>query len=975
MEEYDPKKIEKKWQRIWKEEKSYESNPQQNKEKYLITVPFPYLNGNLHAGHTRTFTIGDVIARYKRMKGKNVLFPMAFHVTGTPIVGLADLIRKKDAQTLRVYRDFHKIPTDVLKNLDEPEKIVDYFKQEAENDMSVIGYSIDWRRKFTTTTPEFKKFVEWQYKTLFEKGYIVKGSHPVKWCPCDQNPVEDHDILKGEEATIIEYTLIKFRYKETIFPCATLRPETTYGVTNLWFNPEIEYVRASVTQGELQEVWIVSRECFDKLKYTDRKVEYIDTVNPKDLIGVCLKNPVNGNTVMTLPASFVIGKNGTGVVMSVPAHAPYDYIALKDLKTQDLSVYKIQPQDIENIKPISIIQVPEYGEFPAAEVVEELGVTDQKDPKAEEATKVIYRREFHGGILKSNTGKYKGIAVSKIKDEIIHDFLAQGIAEKFYEFSEPIICRCGTDCVVNMVKGQWFLNYSDPVWKNKVRKCLSEMEIVPEEMRTDFENKIDWLKDKACARTKGLGTKLPCDPKWLIESLGDSTIYMAYYTIANYVNSGVLTEKNMIPDLFDYIFFEKGCLNEVSQKTNISEEQIETIKNEFEYWYPVDMRSSGKDLVPNHLLFFIFHHVALFDENKWPKAIAVNGFVSLEGEKMSKSKGPLLTLKQAVDEYGADTTRMYVLSSAEQMQDADWQKIGIESARKQVERFYTFSKDILESGCIVSMNKEEKTHIDRWIESRLQHYIGEINEALETIHTRHAIQNAFFLIYNDIRWYHRRGGKECLKDVVETWTKLMAPFTPHVCEEIWQEYGHTESIAFAPYPEKDVKKIDSSAEVSENIIIDTMKDVEEIIKVTKTVPKTISFYTAPEWKKTVLKIVFDALRRNSQIGTPNKGIDVRDVMKEAMNRPAIKNAGKDAQKYIQKLIKDVHGYSADTIDLYLKENVDEKKALDTAKKFFEKEFSCNVNIYCYEEAEKTPDADPMNKRKFSEPMRPAIFIQ
>jgi leucyl-tRNA synthetase len=179
QEDYNIYETETKWQEKWKNDKTFEADPN-TKDKFFITIPFPYLNGNLHAGHTRTFTIGDVIARYKRMQGYNVLFPMGFHVTGTPIVGLVDLIREKDPQTMKVYEEFHGIPKDILPELDESEKIVYYFKAEAENAMTIIGYSIDWRRKFTTMDEPFQKFIEWQYNTLYDKGLIVKGSHPVK---------------------------------------------------------------------------------------------------------------------------------------------------------------------------------------------------------------------------------------------------------------------------------------------------------------------------------------------------------------------------------------------------------------------------------------------------------------------------------------------------------------------------------------------------------------------------------------------------------------------------------------------------------------------------------------------------------------------------------------------------------------------------------------------------------------------------
>ena len=687
-ERYDPHEIEDKWQRRWAESKIFEAEPD-DREKFFITIPYPYLNGNLHAGHTRTFTIGDVVARYKRMLGYNVLFPMGFHATGTPIVGLAELIQKKDPETMRVYNQLHEIPFDVLENIQTPEQIVEYFSREAEAAMKSIGFSIDWRRSFTTTDPHYKKFITWQFNLLRSKNRVVKGAHPVRWCPHDENPVEDHDILKCEDATIIDYTLIKFKLNGDILPCATLRPETVFGVTNLWVNPDVLHVKIKVND----ETWIVSREAFEKLKFTDKKVDILGEVSGEKLIGKKVKNPVTGSDVFVLPASFVSPENGSGIVMSVPAHAPYDFLALRDLKGADLTKYGID-EDVSKIPLIALIKVAEYGKYPAVDAVSELKVKDQNDPKAEEATKLVYRREFHGGVLTETTGKYAGMEVSKIKDILTHDLIEQGIADVFYEFSEqPVICRCGTTCVIKMVENQWFLNYSNPAWKEEVYKCLGGMQIIPPEMRVDFENKVDWLKDKACARRKGLGTRLPWDQEWMIESLGDSTIYMCYYIIAKYMTK--FEPEQLKEEFFEYCLLGRGKPEDVAAKTGIALDIIQSIRSDFEYWYPVDLRSSGKDLIPNHLLFFLFHHVSIFPEKYWPRALAINGFVSLEGQKMSKSKGPLLTLKSAVEEYGADITRLYILSTAEHIQDADWRKADIESTRKQVERFYKIAFDII----------------------------------------------------------------------------------------------------------------------------------------------------------------------------------------------------------------------------------------------------------------------------------------
>jgi len=946
--DYSAYDIESRWQRRWEEEGIFQAEPD-HRDKFFITIPYPYLNGNLHAGHTRTFTIGDVVARFRRMQKDNVLFPMAFHVTGTPIVGLSELIRNHNPEIEKVYTEHHDIPPEVFCTLTTPEAIVEYFKREAKVAMRSIGYSIDWRREFTTTDEAYHKFIEWQYYILREKGYVTKGSHPVRWCPNDKNPVEDHDILKGEEATIIDFVLIKFKLGDQVLPCATLRPETVFGVTNLWVNPEVMHVVAEVNN----ETWIVSNEAYEKLTHTDREVERTGEVRGSDLIGQRVTNPLTGTEVLVLPATFVDPDNGSGIVMSVPAHAPYDYLALKDLYDRDLSGYGIT-EDLRKIDMISLIEVPEYGEFPAAEAVEELEVADQNDPKAEEATKLVYRREFHNGMLKENTGKYAGTTVSKIKDILLADLIDQNIAEIFYEFSEtPVICRCGSRCVVKLVKNQWFLNYSDPGWKKQVLDCLAGMKLIPEDIRTEFENKIDWLKEKACARRKGLGTHLPWDKDWLIESLGDSTIYMAYYILAKYVNSGMKIE-NLCPEFFDYVFLGKGMAESISEKTEIPSETVRQVRDDFVYWYPVDLRSSGKDLVANHLLFFLYHHVAIFPEELWPRAMAVNGFVSLEGKKMSKSKGPLLTLSRAVKENGADVTRLYILSSAEHTQDADWRNDGVEATRNQVARFYHLAREILFDETVDEST--ELVLIDRWMLSRLQHRIIETTEALESLQTRRALQSAFYHMINDIRWYQRRGGRNRLREVLDVWVRLMAPFTPHVCEEIWEELGKG-YVSLAGWPMPDPVLIDEEAEMAEDLLERTLGDVEEILRVTNKTPTKVTLYTAPEWKRIMLKQALDLKEK----GDLNMG----SIMKTAMADPGVRAHKKEAPRYAQKLMKGAHVLTGEGLLL------DEQKTLGREQAYLETALGSIVEVRSADE----PGEDSMGKSRNAEPGRLAIFIE
>ncbi|WP_456328293.1 leucine--tRNA ligase [Archaeoglobus sp.] len=933
------REIEKKWQKAWEDAKIFQADPDE-RPKFFITIPYPYLNGNLHVGHCRTFTIGDAIARYKRMCGFNVLFPMGFHVTGTPIIGLAELIKKRDERTIEVYTKYHDVPKDILLTLTTPERIVEYFAKEAEKALKDIGYSIDWRRKFTTTDEPYQKFIEWQFWKLKEKGLIAKGSHPVRFCPNCNNPVEDHDLLMGEEATIVDYTVIKFymldeELGKVIFPCATLRPETVFGVTNIWVKPTT-YVLAKVDG----EVWFISKECAEKLKYQEKEVEILKEVNAEEFIGKFVVNPVNRKEVPILPAEFVDTDNATGVVMSVPAHAPYDYVAIEDLKRNEEILRKYGIEDVvKSIEPIVLIKIEgEDYKIPAKDVVEELGIRDQSDPNLEKATKIVYKKEFHKGVLLEVTGKYAGMKVSEVKEVIQRDLIQQGIGDVFYEFSEkPVVCRCGTRCVVKVVRDQWFIRYSDPEWKKKVLDWLEEMTIIPDYYKEEFRNKIEWLKDKACARRRGLGTRIPWDKEWLIESLSDSTIYMAYYILAKFINEGKLKAENITQEFLDYVLLGIGKAEDVAKSSNLDVEVVENIRKDFEYWYPVDLRSSGKDLVANHLLFFLFHHVAIFPPKYWPRAIAVNGYVSLEGKKMSKSKGPLLTMKRAVAENGADVTRLYILYASEYDSDADWRSKEVEAMKRHLERFFELVKEHY------TKEIKEIDHLDRWLMSRFQKAVKETRDAMEKLQTRRAVNYAFFEVMNDVRWYLKRGGDN-LTVILDDWIKLLAPFIPHICEELWH-IKHDSFVSLESYPEYDESKIDEKAEAIENYLKSFIEDVKEVMKFFKGESVYVAF--AEDWKVEALKV---ALNSDS----------MKSAMAELMKDERFKKIAKEVSAFLKRVFRDKETFKEIA-------EIDERKVIEENKEFIEREIGVKVVL--------DESAVPEDKRKQAMPGKPAIYVR
>src|ERR687897_918659 len=370
----DLNSIDEKWRHRWKELGIFNVDPDPDKEKYFVTVAYPYPNSPQHIGHGRTYTLADTHARYMRMKGYNVLFPMGFHYTGTPILGMSRRVAAGDAELMETFHTIYKLSDDVIATFIEPVKIASYFHHEIKRGMKEMGYSIDWRREFTTIDRVYSKFISWQFRALQRKGLIVQGSHPVGWCQREQNPVSQHDTIGDVEPDFNEYTVIKFKASRgeadsVILPAATLRPETLFGVTNIWVNPEVDYVQAQVDD----QKWIISKEAARKLEFLNHKVEIIKTVKGSEMIGWNATNPLNNTSVPIYPATFVEADSGTGIVMSVPAHAPYDYQALEALKSDQKlqQIFHISVDD-DNVRPIKIIESEAYvSAIPAAEAIEQ----------------------------------------------------------------------------------------------------------------------------------------------------------------------------------------------------------------------------------------------------------------------------------------------------------------------------------------------------------------------------------------------------------------------------------------------------------------------------------------------------------------------------------------------------------------------------------------------------------------------------
>ncbi|MCW3995808.1 MAG: leucine--tRNA ligase [Candidatus Bathyarchaeota archaeon] len=956
------KQMEQKWQAKWEQAHIFEADPDPNRQKIMVTFPYPYMNGPLHVGHTFTASRVDAYARFKRMQGYNVLWPWGWHWTGQPLLGASQRVARGDEAYIKVLREIDGVPEDELKKFVDPLYMAQYYTNEGRLAAKSVGFSVDWRREFTTVMPTYQKFIEWQYKNLKEKGYVTRGTHPVVWCPKDQSPTGDHDRQVGEGVTPQEYILIKYRLLDgTVLPAATFRPETIYGITNMWINPDATYVEAAVNG----ENWIVSQEAAEKLKEQEKSVEVKRSFKGKELIGKTFENPLTHDKFPILPGWFVDPKTATGVVYSVPAHAPYDWLALRDLQQKPavLLQFGMDPKSVASIKPISIIRVEEFGDFPALEVVEQMGIKDQNDPKADEATNMLYKKEFHGGVLKENCGPYAGKSVREVKDTLIADFKRLGVADSMYDLPEPVVCRCMTACIVKILSDQWFLNYSDATWKEKAHAAVAQMKIYPESAKPWFNTVIDWLREWACARTTGFGTPLPWGKGWIIETLSDSTVYMAFYTINKHIRQNDIPPEALTPEVFDYVFFGKGNPAELGRTVGIDASLLDSIRFEFLYWYPFDLRNSAKELVPNHLTFCIFHHAALFPPEHWPKAIGVNGMLMVEGQGMHKSKGNFITMKGAVEKYGADATRCALLLGAEGMDDPDWRAENVRDLQGKFEALLSFASAIL-----ALAKKDEDTALERWLKSKIQRRIQEVTASLEELKTRTALQVALFETWNDLRYYIQRKGNteaKALAWAVKVWLRLLAPFAPFVCEELWSQTGENGFVSVAPWPVFDAGLVDVTAEEQENLVTDVLGDTTNILKAMKIAPKRICYYTAAPWKWQVYLKVLD----KSVAGEANVGA----LMKEFANDKDLKPYVKDIAGLVPKVIKVLIKVSGERKANMAKIRVaDEKAIMKSAAGFLKERFNADVCVYGEEDKERF---DPKNRAAMALPYQPAIYIE
>ncbi len=835
----DYKVIESKWQKAWADAKIFEGEIS-NKKQYMVTAAFPYVNAPQHIGHLRTYGTADVLARYKRMHGLNVLYPMAFHATGTPVLAFAKRIRNGDEELKKELRMFH-IPDEEIAKMTDPLYIANYFVGEIEKGMHLAGYSIDWRRKFVSIDANFSKLIEWQFDILNKKGYLIKGKHAVGWCPNENNAVGMHDTKHDVEPEIEAETAVKFKVdgEDAYLICATYRPETISGVTNLFVNQDSKYALCRIAGQEGK--YYVSKGSIQTLSF-QMQIDEEREVHGNDLLAKKCINPVTKAVIPVLPGFSVKDDVGTGLVMSVPAHAPFDYAAIEKLE--------MEGYDISSIVPIKVLSMPPGkigGDIPALEYIKMAGALSYDENALEEATKLEYKDEFHFGIM--DVEGFRGMKVADAKEKIKGDLIKSGDAIEIYELANEsqVYCRCGSKVVVKMVDGQWFINYGDAGWKKLAKEVLSGVNVLPEKSRSAFLSALDWINLRAAERAQGLGTKFPYEKSHIIESLSDSTIYMSFYTISNLIRD--VDPEKLTGEFFDYVMLGRGDAESVSKSTGVDFGVVRKCRDSFSYWYTNTSRHSAPELIFNHLTMYMFNHAAIFSKDSWPKQIVVNGTVLSEGEKMSKSLGNIVPLTDGLEKYGVDPLRFTVVAGADLFSDSEFSDKAVNGVKERFEYLFEVT------GKLEKLEAKELTHMDYWLYSKLNRKIRDVTGAMEKLELRNASTNLLYSTVIELKRYFARGGSNAItvRDYLSGITLMMQPIAPHISEELWHRLGNDTFSSTEKWPSADISMISEKVEEGEDMLDSVIADAKQVIglmeKKGEKKARSIRIIVAEDWKR------------------------------------------------------------------------------------------------------------------------------
>eukprot|EP00929_Paragymnodinium_shiwhaense_P001516 TRINITY_DN101752_c0_g1_i1.p1 TRINITY_DN101752_c0_g1~~TRINITY_DN101752_c0_g1_i1.p1 ORF type:complete len:1281 (-),score=479.86 TRINITY_DN101752_c0_g1_i1:216-4058(-) len=836
-----------------------------------------------------------------------------------------------------------KTPIDDIPKFVDPLHWLDYYPPLGQRDLKRFGCPIDHRRSFITTSinPYYDSFIRWQFRKLKAAEKIGFGKRPTIFSELDGQACMDHDRAEGEGVGPQEYTAIKIELlefpdkmkslkgKKVYLLAATLRPETMPGQTNCWILPSGEY---GCYKAGGNDIYVTSHRAARNMSFQDiltpwGKPECVLTVTGQDLMGCAVKAPTAKYDKMhLLPLPTIKMDKGTGIVTSVPSDSPDDYAAFMDLmKPGKRDHFKLKKEWVEPFELVPIIDVEIDGEIrdlAAKYMCEKLGVASINDRvKLAEAHDTCYKLGFDKGVMSNGPFKGKPVKDAKnlFKDKMIKD-------KQAFTYSEPekkVVSRTGDDCVVALID-QWYLKYGQKEWQKQILDHLNGPNFCAynDRIKDSFNTAIGWLKEWACSRSFGLGTKVPWDEQFVVESLSDSTIYMGYYTVAHILQNGVLDgsegnpdkikPEDLTDDVWDYVFLKDAKAPKISK---IKKPVLEKMRKEFRFWYPMDLRVSGKDLIQNHLTMSLYNHACIWEKEPemWPQGIFANGWLMVDSEKMSKSKGNFYTLEDIIKKFSADSFRVACANAGDTLEDCNMELDVAKKALLDMPVMLDLLKAIMKGEEPMEERKVDAKFVDRWFQNEMNKKAEEAKKHYDTMYYREALRVVWFEFtrlfsqYRDIckscQW---QPNKTLTMRYFEWQMIMLSPIAPHICEHCWGLLGKKGSVLDARFP---VPTAPADAAVSmqgvymfDKVKNASIKALEKAMEKAGKPPSCTVYFAKshPEWKLKVLDILRKAhasgkmalLNQDQLKENPEAAGNWKVIMTDLMKDQSLKPFGK-----------------------------------------------------------------------------------
>lgn len=753
---YQPKLIEEFAQTRWQEKQLFRAVEDTQKEKYYCLAMFPYPSGRLHMGHVRNYTIGDVIARYQRMQGKNVLQPMGWDAFGLPAENAA------------------------IKNKVPPAKWTRENVAYMRGQLQRLGFSYDWQREIATCDASYYRWEQWFFIQLFKKGLVYKKTAPVNWCPNDLTVLANEQVIDGkcwrcdtvvERKEIPQWFMKITHYADELlqeldvlpgwpeqvrtmqrnwigrsmgvelqFAIAkqaeplmvfTTRPDTLLGVTYVAVAAEHPLAQQAAVQNPALAAFI------DECRHMEVAEAALETMEKRGMpLGINAVHPITGNEVPVWVANFVLMGYGTGAVMAVPAHDQRDW---EFAKKYDLPIRQV-------IAPATDASV--------------------------DLTKAAF---VDKGVL-IDSEQFTGLTSEQAFDAIATYLEDQG-------------------------KGRRQINYRLRDWGISRQRYWGAP--------------IPIINCPACGAVPVPDEDLPVvlPEEVTFEGVGSPIKRMPAFFQTTCPDCGGRAERET--DTFDTFMESSWYYARFACKDN----DQAMLDARADYWLPVDQYIGGIEHAILHLLYARFFHKLMRDAGLVQSVepftnLLTQGMVLKDGAKMSKSKGNTVDPQQLIEQYGADTVRLFTMFAAPPEQSLEWSDAGVEGGHRFLRRLWRLVAEHVNRGAAVALTVDQLNDEQRALRRQTHETILKVSDDMGRRYTFNTAIAAVMELVNALYKFTDQSapGRAVMQEALETVVLVLSPIVPHVCESLWCELGRQEELSFHPWP-----KADSGALIKDSI--------------------------------------------------------------------------------------------------------------------------------------------------------------